>query len=128
MSVARRNRKEAADKALARRTEIACEAIAQGKEANFSQARYLQRRCGRETMVFRSDLLHILLKSALQNASYQKDIHLVACGVCSRIGLHLPIRVPQVTLYKWRLSSRAAVEFRGKYFYCEESCGLTIVW
>jgi len=104
MSVARRNRKEAADKALARRTEIACEAVAPGKEANFSQVRYLQGRCGRETMVFRLDLRHILLKSALQIASYQKDFHLVACGVCARIGLHLPIRVPQVTLYKWRLS------------------------
>jgi len=46
--VARRDLKEAAGKALARRTEIAYEAAVLGKKANIFKARYLHGKCGRK--------------------------------------------------------------------------------
>ena len=47
MSIARWNLKEVEGKALARRTGIAYEAVAVGKEANISKAQYLHGSCGR---------------------------------------------------------------------------------
>ena len=47
VSIVRWNLKEAAGKTLARRTEIAYEAVAAGKKANIFKARYLYRSCGR---------------------------------------------------------------------------------
>jgi len=48
VSVARRNLKESAGKALARRTGTAYKAAVPGKEANLFKARYLYGRCGRK--------------------------------------------------------------------------------
>ena len=47
VSTARWNLKEAAGKALARRTGIAYEAVTPGKAANIAQAQYLHARGGR---------------------------------------------------------------------------------
>ena len=47
VSTARWNLKEAAGKALARRTGIAYEAVTPGKAANIVKAQYLHGRCGR---------------------------------------------------------------------------------
>ncbi len=47
VSIARWDLKEAAGKALARRTGIAYEAFAVGEEAYISNAQYLHRSCGR---------------------------------------------------------------------------------
>ena len=48
VSIVRWNLKEAAGKTLARRTEIAYEAVAVGKKANIFKARYLYGSCGRK--------------------------------------------------------------------------------
>jgi hypothetical protein len=47
VSTARWNLKEAEGKALARRTEIAYEAVAVGEKSNIFKARYLYGNCGR---------------------------------------------------------------------------------